>query len=75
MVCMELPFLKKKNRLPGAGMIKRVGESGSDLMDHVADELLEAYEKKDLKAFHEALNALCLMIIDQDKQQDIQEEL
>lgn len=68
---MELPFLKRKNQGAGGPVItKRVGNDGidhKDLMGHVAQEFLDAIEKKDLKSFHEALSALVLMIHDEDE--------
>lgn len=66
----ELPFLKRKNQGGGGPpIIKRVSADGLDhkeLIGHAADEFMTAIEKKDLKAFHEALQALVLMISDKD---------
>lgn len=41
-----------------------------ELLDAVADELLQAIEKKDKKALCEALQALVLHISDLDAEQD-----
>lgn len=69
---MELPFLKNKNQ-DGGGVMARTapdGKSDSDLMDGVAQELLSAIEKKDIRALREALEALVLHIQDEDQEQD-----
>lgn len=65
---MELPFLKNKQN---AGV--SVGSAGPDLMDSVADELFQAIEKKDIKSFRQALEALVLHIQDEDAAQDASE--
>lgn len=42
-----------------------------ELMGHVADELLEAFEKKDRELLMDALRALVLQIQDEDREQDL----
>jgi hypothetical protein len=68
---MEIPFLKNKQNKLGTGMATvsaSTSEHTSDqaLIDSVADELLEAIEKKDIKALRQALQALVLSIKDHD---------
>lgn len=41
-----------------------------ELMDQVCDELMKAFETKDKALLKEALTALVLDIMDQDKAQD-----
>ena len=49
----------------------RESDDGQDgLLDSVAQELFEAIEKKDIKGFRSALEALVLHINDEDKKQD-----
>ena len=69
----ELPFLKKKNTFNSGGgeTVMRESDDGQDgLLDSVAQELFEAIEKKDIKGFRSALEALVLHINDEDKKQD-----
>jgi hypothetical protein len=49
-------------------------EDSHELLDMVAQELFEAIEKKDSRAFRDALEALVLHIQDQDEEQDKQME-
>lgn len=44
------------------------------IMDHVVDEFMEAFEKKDKALLKDALKALVLSIMDEDKEQDEGEE-
>lgn len=68
-VDMEIPFLKNKQNNSGGGVIeKNVGDDA--LIDSVAQELMQAIEKKDVKGFRSALEALVLHIQDMDKEQD-----
>lgn len=74
---MELPFLKNKKQDGGGGSAierkastKDDGMDDSEMMGHVWDELVSAFEKKDRKLGMDALTALVLYIQDQDKKQD-----
>lgn len=72
---MELPFLKKKQKFAGGGMamqeMREPDEASDDqMLDAVADEFLQAIERKDKRALREALEALVLHIKDQDDKQD-----
>lgn len=71
---MKLPFLKKRSDQGGGQPpieITRPHDDGSsDLTSQVVDELIEAVDKKDIKSMRQALQALVLMIQDQDKEQD-----
>lgn len=71
---MELPFLKNKNKQGGGSgtaiVEVRTSDSTSDqtLLEHIADELLTAIEKKDIKSLRESLQALVLSIKDKDQE-------
>lgn len=71
---MELPFLKNKKNAGGTGMTTVSAERTSDhtsdraLLESIAEELLTAIEKKNIKGLREALQALVLSIRDQDNQ-------
>ena len=74
---MELPYLKNKNKDGGGGptMVKHADTTGDtmsddELMDHVAQEMIDAIGKKDVKSFRAALHALVNHIQDMDKMQD-----
>lgn len=70
---MEIPYLKKKNKQGGGGPpIERVSDSThpDKLISMVAEEMLEAFEKKDRAGFMAALRAFVLMIQDEDEEQD-----
>lgn len=63
----DLPFLKNKNKKRD-GVVVAAGtseDSSKDLLPHIADELLQAIDKKDLKAIRAAVKALVLMIRDE----------
>jgi hypothetical protein len=69
---MEIPFLKNKSKNMGGGSIEVQRPSDKSntqtLLEHIADELIEAINKKDIKSFREALKALVLTITeDQDE--------
>jgi hypothetical protein len=70
---MELPFLKNRANAGGGGPTEKLrasddgSTSGSDLMDQVADEFLQAIEKKDKGLLRDALKALVLHINDEDE--------
>jgi hypothetical protein len=58
---------------------KHMAEGGdvdedAELISHVADEFMEAIEKKDKSLLLDALRALVLHIQDEDQEQDSQEE-
>jgi len=76
---MELPFLKNKKNQFGVSVGHAVTADSThpdedrgmdDIMDHVADEFLQAIERKDKRLLREALSALVLHIQDEDKKQD-----
>ena len=50
-------------------------DDDTELMDHVVDELMEAFEKKDKGLLMEALRALILHIQDEDQKQDEMENI
>jgi hypothetical protein len=63
----DLPFLKKKFSRAGVGPFEVThsqieGSSADDLVDEVAGEFISAIERKDIKAFRQALHALILII-------------
>lgn len=45
-------------------------DEDQELMSHVVDELMQAFEKKDKGLLMDALKALVLYIQDEDKEQD-----
>ena len=61
---MELPFLKNKKNRGGGTTVEKTRDSDGNkvLTDSVVDELMSAAERKDIKAFREALRALVLTI-------------
>lgn len=64
----ELPFLKDKKNL-GAGTVEvRDADQSSDemLMEQIGSELLEAFEKRDIKSIREAIHALTNMLKEQE---------
>lgn len=70
---MELPFLKNKNKQAGgAGVVERKSESKSNeqMLEMVAGEMLDAYDRKDTVAMRQAIKAFVLMINDEDEAQD-----
>lgn len=77
---MELPFLKNKKNQGGGGPYEVARKSDdnlradnqmeNDLMDQVADELLQAIETKNKTMLRDALKALVLHIQDEDAEQD-----
>lgn len=73
---MELPFLHNKKNQGGGGPTEKMrasndGSTSDDsLMDQVADEFLQAIEKKDKGLLRDALKALVLHIQDEDQEQD-----
>lgn len=74
---MELPFLQSKKNQGGGDPTTKMRASSdgstldSDLMDQVADEFLQAIEKKDKALLRDALKALVLQIQDDDKNEDV----
>ncbi len=70
---MELPFLKNKRRNDGGGgpvaEIEREPDSSgpSQMLESVADEILDAYHRGDQRALFEALSAFVLMTQDEDQ--------
>jgi hypothetical protein len=74
---MEIPFLKNKHKKNDGGggpiptqHVSPDGKSDSALMDDVAQELLSAIEKKDVRALRQSLEALVLHIQDADAMSD-----
>ncbi len=66
----DLPFLKKKiNQQGGGGPIEVTAHTkdSNTLLEHIADELLTAIEKKDIKSLREALQALIMNITDTEE--------
>lgn len=65
---MELPFLKNKNKQGSAMVAVRLpdDDSSSSVLNHAAEELMASIHRKDVKSIREALEAICLMIKDQD---------
>lgn len=62
----DLPFLKNKNKKKDG--VPVIGASHTtDLTEHVTDELMQALDRKDIKAIREALKALVLMTKDEDQ--------
>ena len=76
-----LPFLK--NRMEGSAsgpveIVKREPDEAPpgedwDMLDAVASDLLEAFEKKDRTLLKEALAALCMHIAEADEKKDMEE--
>ncbi len=66
---MELPFLKKKNQGGGGGTIERDADSSSPdkLIEMVAEELMDAFHRKDQQGFMHALRAFISMMKDKDE--------
>lgn len=70
-----LPFLKNRDDGVGVGpveSIKREPDEGAeyDMLDAVAEDILDALEKKDKGMLKSALSALCQHVQDQDQAQD-----
>lgn len=66
---MKLPYLKNKlpRVAPEPASEKLVNASSADhVADHCAGELMESVQKKDVKGFRQALEALCLNLFDWD---------
>ena len=75
---MEIPFLKNKRNEGGGGStthIKRTSDTTQPqvLLEGIADELLQAIEKKDFGGIKSALRAFISMINEQDTAQDKKE--
>ena len=68
----ELPFLKNKKRQDGGtGMVDVKIEPGpGHILNVVADELMDAFHRKDHRAFMEALRAFINLIQTEDEEQD-----
>jgi len=64
---MELPFLKNKNNNQGGSTIERKAES-TPMLPKVAEEILDAFHRKDNKAFKEALAAFLRLVREEDQQ-------
>lgn len=65
---MEIPFLKSKKNQQGGGIIRESDQSNDQaILEHIGHELMTSLHKKDIKAIRDALEALVLMI----KQEDI----
>jgi hypothetical protein len=69
---MELPFLKRKQKMQGGAVVEQIGDltNKKALMEHIADELLNALERKDIKEIRESIKALVLLIKEEDQTQD-----
>lgn len=70
---MELPFLKKKNRMnqggsTGGSEITRTPDEAGDeaLTKHIVEELMTAISKKDIKTLRDALQAIVMTIRSKD---------
>lgn len=69
---MQLPFLKDKiNQGGGTALIEKEREadqsSQEKLLEGIGSELMEAISRKDIKALRSALEAICHLIKEQDK--------
>jgi hypothetical protein len=76
---MELAWLKNRQNQGGGGPpeeILRESDSGSErrILETITDELMEAFHRKDHKAFLEALHAFVLMVQHIDEVQDAADE-
>ena len=74
---MELPFLKSKNKQGGGGPLPVVHadrtqdmDDDKDLLSQVADEFIQAIEKKDHGMMIDALKALIMHIQQEDQEPD-----
>lgn len=70
-----LPFLKNNNDAAAVGPVEvkeRDHDESFDMLDAVAEDLLQAIEKKDKKLLKNALSALCEHLQDIDEKQDEQ---
>ncbi len=63
-----LPFLKKEHE--GSASMPSEEATGYGLLDAVAEDMYEAFEKKDKKLFKSALEAFCEYIKEEDTKQD-----
>ena len=70
---MKLPFLKKRKlpRIAEPIETKLVNGSSDDhIDDHMLGELIDAYDRRDVKLFRQALEALIMNMMDWDGEQD-----
>lgn len=72
-----LPFLRKKQEAAIAQPVdvierKPDDDSGYDIIDAIAEDMLAALEKKDKGMLKSALASLCEYLQDMDEQQDQQ---
>lgn len=70
-----LPFLKYRDDGVGQGPVETVERKPDedkelDMLDAVASDFLQAFEKKDKKLLKEALSAFRDHILEEDKEQD-----
>ena len=68
-----LPFMRSQR--PSAAMSAPVQFDEYDMLDAVADDLMEAVEMRDKSKLREALEALCqhIMTIDETQDQELME--
>jgi hypothetical protein len=65
----NLPFLDKDKKSMGAGtaQVRDPDQSNDEmLIEHVGSELMEAINRKDIKAMRDSIHALANMIKEQD---------
>lgn len=65
-----LPFLKNRNDSPSMPVELKESDEGFDLLDAIAEDLLEAIKKGDKAVLKDALSALIDHIRDEDQVQD-----
>lgn len=65
----DLPYLAKKNKQAGGGgpiEVLHKSDDSNTLLEHIADELLSAIEKKDIKLLRDSLQALIMNITQEE---------
>lgn len=65
----DLPYLAKKNKQAGGGgpiEVLHKSDDSNTLLEHIADELLSAIEKKDIKLLRDSLQALIMNITNKE---------
>ncbi len=69
-----LPFLKNQQEAnassEGDDPVTRKHDDDFDMLDAIAEDMMEAYEKKDRGRLRAALDALCDYLKEEDMEQD-----
>lgn len=67
-----LPFMKLKNEAAANADDEptKLGEHDYEMIDAIAEDMMEAFQKKDKGLLRSAIEALCEYIKDEDESQD-----